>query len=448
MARYTAQANEASEKLAGYLAELQRSAPALTHAFGGAVPTVKELQGWLGAGEALVSFVPVQERTLALLVTRTSVEQRMLSLSPQDTRALVKRIRDSVTFDEAVKVPAFDVQAARQLHEQLFGWAGKSLGGVRSLTVVASGPLGSIPFGLLVGPQQAGQGGQDYRSLPWLVRSMAVAHVPSIASWQALTAGSAPVRSGTFVAWADPDFGGAASGTAAAARGVRQTVRSVGRDTDAAAGALPANLGAMLPVLPETRAEAQAIAKALKASPQSDVLTGAKATRASVLALSASGALAQKGVVMFATHGLVPAEVPGLYQPALALAREPGATLPSLLQLEDVIGLRMNAGWVLLSACNTSAADRPGGDPLSGLARGFFFAGARSLLVTHWAVESESAAELTVRTMQNYAVNARLTRAQALQQTALEFIAAKNTPADWAHPAYWAPYALVGDGRR
>ena len=54
-----------------------------------------------------------------------------------------------------------------------------------------------------------------------------------------------------------------------------------------------------------------------------------------------SGVLAQKGVVMFATHGLAPAQVPGLFQPALAMAREPGSTQPSLLQFDDVVSLRM-----------------------------------------------------------------------------------------------------------
>ena len=151
---------------------------------------------------------------------------------------------------------------------------------------------------------------------------------------------------------------------------------------------------------------------------------------------------------MFATHGLAPASIPGLHQPALAMAHDSGAADSLLLKLDDVVGLNLNADWVLLSACNTSAADREGGDALSGLARGFFFAGAKSLLVTHWEVESESAAAITVRTMERYSANPRLNRATALQETAIELIEAKNTPAIWAHPAYWAPYALVGDGRR
>jgi CHAT domain-containing protein len=355
-------------------------------------------------------------------------------------------VRDSVTFNDAVQVPSFDVEASKALHAKLFGWAARSLAPIKSLTVVSGGTLGSIPFSLLLEPSASGT---DYRSMPWLIKSTAVSHMPSIASWYAVSSNSTPVRSGSFIAWADPDFSGEASGVASTTRSVRKAVRSADqRGLEVRPGQLPANLGALLPALPETKAEAQAVARALKASAQSDVVAGGKATRASVIAVSESGALAQKGVVMFATHGLAPAQVPGLFQPALAMAREPGSTQPSLLQLDDVVGLRMNADWVLLSACNTASADRAGGDSMSGLARGFFFAGARSLLVTHWEVESESAAAITTKTMERYAANTRLTRAQALQQTAIELIEARQTPADWAHPAFWSAYALVGDGRR
>ena len=96
-------------------------------------------------------------------------------------------------------------------------------------------------------------------------------------------------------------------------------------------------------------------------------------------------------VVYFATHGLVAGDVKGLAEPSLALtlprsrptrttACSPRARSPQL---------RLNADWVVLSACNTIAGDKPGAEALSGLARAFFYAGARALLVSHWAVEFE-----------------------------------------------------------
>ena len=101
--------------------------------------------------------------------------------------------------------------------------------------------------------------------------------------------------------------------------------------------------------------------------------------------------LADYRVVYFATHGLVAGDIKGL---ARAVA---GADLPEraerdddgLLTASEVAQLKLNADWVVLSACNTIAGDKPGAEALSGLARAFFYAGARALLVSHWAVESQ-----------------------------------------------------------
>ena len=115
-----------------------------------------------------------------------------------------------------------------------------------------------------------------------------------------------------------------------------------------------------------------------------------------------------------------------------------------LLTLEDVLSLKLNADWVVLSACNTAGADGKAEEALSGLARGFFFAGSRSLLVTHWSVESESAMQLTTQTFAAYKKNLSIRRADALRQAMLETMKLPK----YAHPAYWAPYALVGEGGR
>ena len=99
---------------------------------------------------------------------------------------------------------------------------------------------------------------------------------------------------------------------------------------------------------------------------------------------------------------------------------------------------------MVLSACNTAAADGKAEEALSGLARGFFYAGSRSLLVTHWAVESESAKLLTTATFQHYTANPQAAKAESLRQAMLKVMAMPQ----YSHPAFWAPYALVGDGGR
>jgi CHAT domain-containing protein len=115
-----------------------------------------------------------------------------------------------------------------------------------------------------------------------------------------------------------------------------------------------------------------------------------------------------------------------------------------LLLLDDVLTMKLNADWVVLSACNTASADGRAQEAFSGLARAFFFSGARSVLATHWAVESLSAQQLVTRTFVHQAANRDASRAESLRQAQLELIEGK-AGAGFVHPFFWAAYALVGD---
>ncbi|MDP3699730.1 MAG: CHAT domain-containing protein, partial [Hylemonella sp.] len=207
-----------------------------------------------------------------------------------------------------------------------------------------------------------------------------------------------------------------------------------------------------LTALPDTREEITAIATAMAADLQRDTFFGAQANRQNVLGSD----LKQRRIVAFATHGLVAGDLPGLDQPALALSPAPGKSITDgLLKLEDILKLSLDADLVVLSACNTAAADGTGAEAVSGLGRGFFYAGARSVLATHWPVETVSARELVTHLFERYTKDPLLTRAQALNRAMLDLIdtdVAKDGQGRavmaYAHPAFWAPYALYGDPGR
>jgi CHAT domain-containing protein len=167
--------------------------------------------------------------------------------------------------------------------------------------------------------------------------------------------------------------------------------------------------------------------------------------------------LSRRRVVMFATHGLVPGDLDGLSQPALALTPRQiagGDTGDGLLTMGDILALRLDADWVVLSACNTAAGNGQGAEAMSGLGRAFFYAGARALLVTYWPVETESAKRLTTDLFARQAADPTLSRARALRETMLAMIdgtavADGTAPAaqlSHAHPLFWAPFGLLGDG--
>ncbi len=154
-------------------------------------------------------------------------------------------------------------------------------------------------------------------------------------------------------------------------------------------------LAQALPPLPDTADELQAIAKQLGAA-AGDIHLGRDASVTSVK----RARLADYRIVYFATHGLVAGEIKGLAEPALALTlpAKPTDDDDGLLKASEVAQLKLNADWVVLSACNTIAGDQPGAEALSGLARAFFYSGARALLVSHWAVASDAATRLTTST--------------------------------------------------
>ena len=119
-----------------------------------------------------------------------------------------------------------------------------------------------------------------------------------------------------------------------------------------------------------------------------------------------------------------------------------------MLTASEVALLKLDADWVILSACNTASGDgKPGAEGLSGLARSFFYAGARSLLVSHWPVETNSAVELTTGIFEEMKTNPEIGRAEALRRSRIRLINNQTHP-EYAHPYFWAPFVVVGEGGR
>lgn len=397
------------------------------------MPKPAQLRGLLGAGEALLVLQPLDTATLVWLVT-PGAETRFSAL-PLDRQALAQRVAQvRGVLDLGTAQPGSGTPPLVQLHalyRDLLQGLEPQLREVRSLIVATEGPLASVPLAtLLTAPPVA--------TAPpaWLVHRMAVTQIPSASSLLSLRRGPAPTpASKALLGFGDPLF------RLAAPAGAPRT----GQALSQAAGQYDAEWGfryADVPPLPETRAELLALARALGADAQTDLLLGAQATRAAVLQAN----LMDRRVVAFATHGLMPGELPGISRPALAMAANAEPQESPLLELDDVLTLRLNAQWVLLSACNTAAGER-GQGAMSGLVRGFFFAGTRSVLATHWAVESESAAALSVATLtpQGQAPQAR---AESLRQAQLAMLEGRLGGGRWQHPYYWAPYALFGDPAR
>jgi CHAT domain-containing protein len=216
--------------------------------------------------------------------------------------------------------------------------------------------------------------------------------------------------------------------------------RGVTADTTALAEALPA--------LPETADELRAVGNELGAKLE-DIKLGEAASVTDVK----HERLDNYRVVYFATHALVAGEVEKFAkmkaEPALVLSipRKPSDEDDGLLRASDVAMLKMNADFVVLSACNTAAGDKPGAEALSGLARAFFYAGARSLIVSNWEVDSESTVALMTGLFGALKGNPHLSHAEALRLSMLRMLGNSSKP-EWAQPKFWAPFIVVGEPER
>jgi len=204
--------------------------------------------------------------------------------------------------------------------------------------------------------------------------------------------------------------------------------------------------------LPDTSEEIKSIATALGADPNQDIFLGKRASESRIKTMD----LSDRRVVAFATHALVPGDLDGLDQPAIALSSPSvtGGNEDGLLTMGEVLKLKLNADWVVLSACNTGAADGAGAEAVSGLGRAFFYAGTRAILVSMWPVETTSAKKLTTRLFKYQREDKTLSRANALQKSMLSLIddpglkdeVSGNIIASYAHPIFWAPFIIVGEG--
>ncbi|MFZ4539426.1 CHAT domain-containing protein, partial [Propionivibrio sp.] len=310
-------------------------------------------------------------------------------------------------------------------------------------------PLAILPTAKSTLPATRAMPYGEYAGVPWLIRQYAITQLPSVNALAVLRRLPAARADRTpFIGFGDPQFGKTqvAASSARKLRNLAMDRRSI-PVTNAASSAPAAASDAVwmdygaIPPLPDTREEVLSLAATLQADPTKDVFLGADASKANVQRVD----LSKRRIVAFATHGLLPGDFPGVSEPSLALAN-PHDGKHGLLTLTDILNLKLDADWVVLSACNTAAGDGSGADAVSGLGRGFFYAGTRALLVTHWSVESVSARLLVTGVFDRQAKDAALSRAEALRQSMLSLMQQNSGSFAYAHPLFWAPYALVGDG--
>ena len=410
---------------------------------------LEAVQAVLARDEALIFYsqAAADDPLTVFVVTPASAAALPLDVAPEQLEAAVAGVRSGLELDPGedyrlntadLRAQAFDMEMAKALHDAIFEPLREHLGRARRLLVVADGPLQTLPLHVLVSelPDPEVDGFARYRAADWLSEEFAFARLPAVSSLVALRREATPPPSGErqLIGFGDPVLAGYDDAPAQSSPGGEVFFQFAN-----ASGATQID---DLPALRQTGVLLREVQTTLDL-PDEDVYLGPQAVEAALERLNTGGRLQDYRSLAFATHALINDEIEGLDEPAIVLT--PTDDSDGLLRASEVVQLDLDAGLVILAACNTAAADgSPGAEALSGLAKAFYYAGARALLVSNWPAEAGATAELVPDLVQGIE-DEGLPRSVALQR-------AMNTLRDdhdfdfYAHPALWAPFMVAADG--
>jgi CHAT domain-containing protein/Tfp pilus assembly protein PilF len=466
-----------------------------------AATTLPEVQALLSDDEALIAFFnssenrPTPEETFVWIVTKEEVRWVRSDLGTPALTREVAALRCGLDFegawlvlksrcpdllnveytkadDEARKPLPFDLTHAYNLYKALFGQFENVIKYKHHLLIVPSGPLTQLPFQVLVTDPPAVQIpalGIGYRDAAWLIRKHAISILPAFSSLKSLRKLAKDSQaSDLYIGFGNPLLNGdPASETNAKKKEEILKAAVAAREFVSCAsppGTLTASRGRSLGVrapskegtdhvdleyirtqvpIPETASELCDVARDLGSDPATHVFLGAKATKTELKQLSENGTLAKHRIVQFATHGAIAGDISPTSEPGLILTPPASDDKQSgiddgYLSASDIAALKLDADWVILSACNTAAGEATEAKALSGLARAFFYAGTRSLLVSHWEVDSDATVKLVTKSVGELKVDpttghSQVGRADALRRAMLSMI---DTGKDYeVHPA-------------
>jgi len=169
---------------------------------------------------------------------------------------------------------------------------------------------------------------------------------------------------------------------------------------------------------------------------KADSFTGLEASKENLLK-KISPQMDRYGTIVFATHGYFGNKIPGIMEPILCLTMVPEGT-DGFLRMSEVMGLKLNADIVALTACQTGLGRNIAGEGTMGMGRAFQYAGARSVLMSLWNVEQKASVQLVQSFFRHIKEGKK-------KLDALRLAREEIRKDGFDHPFFWAPFILVGE---
>jgi CHAT domain-containing protein len=190
--------------------------------------------------------------------------------------------------------------------------------------------------------------------------------------------------------------------------------------------------GIALHDLPQTREEVEEIGRIV--GPDAIMLLGKDATESAFK----KEPLDQFRVLHLAVHGFADTQYPE--RSALVLGADPKSGDDGLLQVREIVRLRLNAELTTLSACDTGVGKLQGQEGISNLVEAFLVAGSRSVVASLWSADDTSASALMERFYERLAQGENTS--SALRNAKLDLLVKYG---DQLSPFYWAAFITVGE---
>ena len=347
---------------------------------------------------------------------------------------LISKVRKSVVLNEIGEIPEFDILSSKMLYgvllpEELYSHFKDK----KELIIIPHRSLFSIPFEILIDHESSDRSWEflqkssdkDYSKINWLGKKYAISYYPSIYSFYNLNKIKFKQAKNDFVGFGDPLL--------ATKKNSQNKIDYTKLFTRGVANAEEIR---NMDELPETADELKSIAKIFKGNSKLYLREDFNEEAVKTANLN------DYKIISFATHAVIANQINNIAEPGLILTPpdKPTEINDGILTVSEIEKLDLQSDIVVLSACNTAAQDgSPNAEGLSGLASAFFHAGTKSILVTHWDVETNSAVRLTTGTFSKMKETKNLS--QALHLTKLEMLNNKET----SHPIFWAPFVLIGN---
>jgi CHAT domain-containing protein len=368
---------------------------------------LKAVQEDVKPDEVLLEYVLDDPNSYCVSINRSGAHVRQLPTGRREIERLTR------TYIDEVRAKGSGIDVSRQLYKLLVEPIPETAGATRFI-IAPDGILNLLPFEAL--RDSEGQ---------YLLKARIVSYVPSgtildtLRRSQVQKAAPRPLLAVGDVAYENQGGAGRKMPAPATVRG--RLERGI------------ADLSGMpLHDLPQTREEVEEIGKI--AGPNAVILLGKDATETAFK----KEPLSEFRVLHLAVHGFADTQYPE--RSALILGTDPKSADDGLLQVREIIRLRLNAQLTTLSACDTGVGKLQGQEGISNLVEAFLLAGSRSVVASLWSAEDTSASAL----MEHF--YERLARGEdtssALRDAKLDLLAEFG---DNVSPYYWAAFITVGE---